>query len=145
MTDTLLVDSTDLRTAVTSGTRRSLQFFDDALASPVVRGDNIVIPYANGELATEKYVAARDYGLGVLVVASSTPDLNAEIDAVYATLPDLTVLGDHVVTLTERRTYPSGVVDRTAQAEYVGGVAPARSGFSARLTLRFRLVDGVFA
>jgi hypothetical protein len=140
VTDTLLVDGADLRNA-----NRVLSFLDDALAGPVMRGKNLTLPYVAGETYVRKFVDAKDYSIGIFVETSSTAELNDEIDAIYALLPDLTDdTVDHTVTLTERRTYTTGTTDRTATAEYVGGVAPNRVGFCARLTLRFRLLDGVF-
>lgn len=144
MTDTLLVGGNDLSSA-----NRILQLFDDAISSPVLRGSNILIPYAAGELLTTKYLAARDWSVGYLVKGASYAALNDEIDTLYALLPSLvgTPPVNASCTLTLRRTGVGGTVDKTASAEYLGGL-PARlqeSERHARLTLRFRLLTGKFA
>lgn len=139
MTDTLLVDGTDLTTA-----KRRIQLWDDALSGPVLRGENIVIPYAVGELLTTKVTDARDFTVGLVVVGTSISDLNSELATLYALLPGGTVgtAVDTSCVLTLKRT---GQADKTCNAEYVGGVSPQylRPSY-ARLTLRFRLVDGWF-
>jgi hypothetical protein len=143
VTDTLLVDGSDLSSA-----NRIIQLFDDAISTPALRGENITIPYSDGELRTDKYVGAKDWAVGYLVKGASFAALNDELDALYALLPDLTTSPvDASCVLTLRRTFTTGTVDKTANAEYLGGI-PARVAESerhARLTLRFRLLTGVFA
>lgn len=151
MSDTLLVDAADLTSA-----NRIIQMWDDALDTLVKRGDNIVIPYAVGELLTAKTTGAKDFAIGMLIrggdatgvfIPGQEPAyLNQNLDALYALLPDLTA-DDTSCTLTLRRTYPTGVVDKTADAEFLGGVSPSllEGGRHAKLTLRFRLLTGGFA
>lgn len=140
MSDTLLVDGTDLTTS-----KRRIQMWDDALSGPILRGENVVIPYAAGEILTDKVTDARDFTVGLVVIGTSMTDLNAELETLYGLLPGATGVGtaiDTSVTLTLRR---SGQADKTCTAEYVGGLSPQylRPSY-ARLTLRFRLVDGWF-
>lgn len=152
MSDTLLVDAADVQSA-----NRIIQMWDDAVSTPMKRGANIVIPYAAGELYVPKKQDARDFTIGMLIRGGDAGGayiagqefhyLNANIDALYALLPDLTA-DDTTCTLTLRRTFPAptGVVDKTSSAEYRGGLAPEYlSTRQARLTLRFRLLDGGFA
>lgn len=145
MTDTLLVDGTDIQSS-----KRIIQMWDEAVGTRVKRGENIVIPYAVGELYVPKFNAARDISIGMLIKATSYADLNAEIDALYAILPSMGVSAssDTSCTLTRRRTYSGGTTDTTAEAEYLGGITPTilpESDRHARLTIRFRLLTGGFA
>lgn len=137
MTDALLVNSNNLGSA-----KRILQMWDDALATAVKRGANVVIPYADFELRTDKKRSSRDFTAGYLIKGTSYADLNDEIDAFYALLPALTA-DDTSCTLTRRRTHGSGTVDKTVSAEYLGGITPnllTESDRHARLTVRFRLL-----
>lgn len=141
MTDTLLIGGTDLTTA-----KRRIQMWDDALSTPLLRGSNVTIPYATGEIRTDKTTDARDFVVGLVVIGTSMSDLNAELATLYALLPGATSVATGIntsVTLTLKRT---GQADKTCAAEYVGGVSPQylRPSY-ARLTLRFRLTGGWFA
>lgn len=137
---TVLVDGADLSSAT-----RSIQVLDDGLDTPVKRGSNIVIPYADGELRVDKWIDARDFTVGVLIKAASSAAVNDELDALYALLPDLTA-GDTSCTLTLRRTNTAGTTDTTASAEYTGGLSPQLVAPAAvKLTIRFRLLTGAFA
>lgn len=136
--DTVLVDGSDLSSA-----KRLMQMADDALASAVKRGSNIVIPYEDFELRTDKWLASRDISYGFLISGTSWADLNDEIDAFYALLPSLTAQ-DTSCTLTRRRTLGAGTSNKTAEAEYLGGITPnilPESDRHARLTVRFRLLS----
>lgn len=140
MSDTLLVDGADVQSA-----NRIIQMWDDALDTPIKRGENILIPYAAGELFVEKFVAARDFAVGMAITGPSRAAVNTNIDALYALLPDLTA-SDTTCVLTRRRILLSGTQDKTADAEFIGGVSPVIVGPRlVRLTLRFRLLDGWFA
>lgn len=144
MTDTLLVDGSDLSSA-----NRILQVWDDPLNGPVLRGANITIPYVAGELRTDKYQAAQDFTAGLLIKGTSYATMHDELAALYALLPDLggTPPVDASCVLTLRLTYGTGTVDTTANAEYLGALAARvpESERHARVALRFRLLDGWFA
>jgi hypothetical protein len=137
VSDTLLVDGTDIQSA-----DRIIQMWDDAVDTAVARGSNVVIPYAAGELHTTKVLDARDFTVGMAVKGATREALNTNIDALYAILP---APGD-TCTLTRRRILLSGTQDKTATAEFLGGVSPRIAAPRlVRLTLRFRLLDGDWA
>lgn len=143
MADTLLVkvgagSYNDLQSS-----KRIIQLWDDPLDTPQVRGTNITIPYAAGEVWVRKYVAARDYTIGMLVTGTSLSDFYAQMATLYGLLPDQTS-SDNTCTLKLQR---SGQSDVTASAEYAGGISPQLivGAFAARLSLRFRLLTGKFA
>lgn len=137
MTDTVLVDAVDL-----SSSARVIQVLDDGLDTDVKRGANIVIPYSDGELYVPKKRDARDFTVGVLVKSTNLVGVNDELLTLAGLLPDLTS-ADTTCTLTLRRTFTSGTVDKTATAEFLGGMSPQLVAPGAvKLTLRFRLLDG---
>ncbi|HWA67163.1 MAG TPA: hypothetical protein VG899_12445 [Mycobacteriales bacterium] len=138
MADGLLVDGSDIQSAGA----RIIQVWDDPLDTPQKRGSNITIPYADGELyVPKKPLAARDYSVGMLIVGADLEGLYAELDALNALLPDLTG-DDTTCTLTEQC---AGRADVTALAEYTGGLSPSMQNYRmAKLTLRFRILGGIF-
>lgn len=140
-------------------TNRTLVMADDLLTEPVKRGNNIVIPYAAGELRTDKKTDAKTISVtyrldgndsdGKWVVGSELSYLLVEYSALLALLPDPTATDDMSLTLTKRLIFPSptGTVDTTADAEYLHttfAINPdtPRQGF---VTVEFRLTDGAFS
>lgn len=136
--NTILIDGTDVRS-----TKRKLQGWEGVVDTPEFRGENVVIPYAHGETATAKYRAAKPIVLYVQVEGTDFEDLQTELETLYALLPITPATPTDAVDTTCTLTRRLGAVDKTALAEYVGGAEPRyTSPRHARLTLRFRLLDG---
>jgi hypothetical protein len=138
---TILIDGTDVQTA-----KRTLVDVEGVIDTPTFRGEDIPIPYAHGELATQKYRAAKTVVLFLAVVGDDADDLQAELATLFALLPitpaTATEPVDTTCTLTRRLT----AGDTTASASYLGGADPVFvTPRFARLTLRFKLLTGQWA
>lgn len=141
MTDTILVDGSDVASA-----KRRLQNWEGVVDTPEFRGENVVIPYTHGETATAKYRAAKTVVLYMQVEGTDFDDLQAELQTLYALLPITPAVSTDPVDTTCTLTRRIGATDSTADAEYIGGAEPNYiSDRHARLTLRFKLLTGVWS
>lgn len=109
----------------------------DSFKMPLLRGENLKIPYRHGRRHTKKYFDQRSMSLGIEIVEESIEDLEIAIDAVKALFSD----GD---LYPLEQTLESGDV-RTAEAELSGDLNPSRiSPVSVRMVLDFTMPDPFF-
>lgn len=143
MSITVLIDGTDVQSA-----KRTLVNAEGVVDTPEFRGDNLVVPYAHGETAVPKYLAAKSTVLYMALVGDDEDDLKDEVTTLFGLLPITASPGDPVdttCTLTRRIVTAAGTSDSTADAEYIGGAEPNFvTGTYCRLTLRFKLLAGIW-
>lgn len=137
MYETVLFDGTDIKT---SGVQL-LRVWEGALATPVLRGDDLTVVDADGATSPDdRPFDAFLLNLG-LTLRGGTP---TGFNDLYRTLRRL-VKVDSTVTLTRRMSYTSGNEEHTATARYDSGLAPSMIGMvEGDFTLAMKVLDGLW-
>jgi hypothetical protein len=126
-TGTVLIDGTDIRSAGV----RLLRGWEEALAVPDLRGDDITVSDSDGDTwVDERPFSAFTFNLPLALRGSSQATFN---DARRA-LARL-VKPDGTITLTRRLPFTGGDEDHTATGRYVGGLQPSQM---------YAMIDGDF-
>lgn len=123
----------------------------DRLAPPPLRGDDITIPGAPGDIWMPKMVASRTITLGMWVIGAEedgsmpTGTAKAQFDENFRKLRQLLWTPNRQITLT-KRFYVNGVLKTaSAKAQFVSGLAPTMQGRTRGVfSVDLRLADPYF-
>lgn len=123
----------------------------DRLMPPGLRGKDLVIPYAPGEVFQDKVVDSRTITLGMWVQGvdvnglETTLDARRQFDANWKTLKNLLWTPRKQVTLTKRFYDGSTLKTAAAKAQFAGGMIPLMQGPArATFTVDLSLADPYF-
>lgn len=126
----------------------------DAQSVPNLRGDDLTIPYAAGDVWLDKVPDARTISFGMWVIgANEDGTLPVEgssrelFEKNWRMLKKLMWTPNRQVNLTKRfRDWNTGeIVEATAKAQFAGGLQPTMNGTQrAQFTVQFKLADPFF-
>jgi hypothetical protein len=124
----------------------------DRMAPPPLRGRDITVPYAPGDMHVPKQVGARTITLDMFVLGATEdgeipPGTAADqFDKNFRKLRRLLWTPNRRFTLTKRFRDDDGVLRTvTAQGQYAGGLSPAMTGRTRALfSVDIRLADPYF-
>lgn len=135
---TVLLDGTDIRSAGV----RLLKGWEDALAVPDLRGDDITVPDTDGDTwVVERPFSAFQINLPLAVRGGTQAAFN---DARRALIR--LVKPDGIITATRRLPFTAADEDHTAPARYVGGLQPSAmyGMIDADLVLSMKILSGLW-